>query len=250
MSQYKIGLDLDGVTGKYEEAFRAHVAAVTGRAHSDLPSPTTFSFVEAGWCSTTDEYFALHAGAVNNGMFRNMSIYAGATDAVKRLREKGIRVEVVTSRFLPGTDPERVMADTKAWLAEHGIEYDDIHFTDTKADAGCDLYIDDAPHNIVALQASGKQTIIFEQQYNVDCLGDRVKDWDELEKLVLREKNRHTMREFNATRASPHPSYNNPTVVGTPREQNPATMVKTKRCRGRRTDGKRCERRGMCPHHG
>ena len=47
------------------------------------------------------------------------------------------------------------------------------------------MYIDDGPHNIVQLRAAGFNAIVFDQPYNQDLKGPRVKNWAELEEMVI-----------------------------------------------------------------
>ncbi|HEY4377427.1 MAG TPA: hypothetical protein VGM93_09720, partial [Acidimicrobiales bacterium] len=48
-----------------------------------------------------------------------------------------------------------------------------------------DAYIDDAPHNVDALRATGNPVIVFEQPYNAGLDGPRARGWDEVEALVM-----------------------------------------------------------------
>jgi 5'-nucleotidase len=261
MSDFTLGLDLDGTVGDYTSALRSHVRKDRGKNHVKLSDPTDFSLTKSGWFTDTNEFFRYHAAAVNEGMFRTMSIYPGAVAGVRALREEGVRVEVVTSRFLPGTDKDHVVADTKWWLEKHGIEVDAIHFMDKKGEADCDVYLDDAPHNIEGLRAIGYETIIYDQSYNRHLSGERVGNWEDAPKSVLKSLNRERLKSLLAQQAAltpsalavPH-SHGKIVLPNDDRSRiqslrdHPST-VRSKKC-GKRGINGRCKNRGRCPHHG
>jgi 5'(3')-deoxyribonucleotidase len=54
-----------------------------------------------------------------------------------------------------------------------------------KGEVGADLYIEDSPSNIAALQKAGKNVLIFTNSTNVKVEGLRANSWEEVEKIVL-----------------------------------------------------------------
>ena len=82
--------------------------------------------------------------------------------AVTEMRGAGHRVSIVTARHL------RCSGDTVDWLQRHGIRADDVRFEWDKPRAGCDVYLDDAPHNIVALRQAGASAVTDDATYNQD----------------------------------------------------------------------------------
>jgi beta-phosphoglucomutase-like phosphatase (HAD superfamily) len=55
----------------------------------------------------------------------------------------------------------------------------------TKGDVGADLYVEDSPNNIKALQDAGKDVLIFTNSTNKTVQGQRANTWDEVEKVVM-----------------------------------------------------------------
>jgi 5'(3')-deoxyribonucleotidase len=76
---------------------------------------------------------------------------------------------------------------TVEWLEEHGIPYWDICFMKSKGDVGADFYIEDSPNNIKALQAGGKDVLIFDNSTNPEVPGERARSWEEVEQFVLKK---------------------------------------------------------------
>ena len=109
----------------------------------------------------------------------------GVTDALWRLSDAGIHIRVITHRLYVNWGHASAVADTVGWLDKHRIPYRDICFLGNKPDVGADVYIDDGPHNIIQLRAAGFNAIVFDQPYNQDLDGPRVKDWAELEEMVV-----------------------------------------------------------------
>lgn len=81
------------------------------------------------------------------------------------------------------------VTQTVNWLDRHAIPYRDLCFMRTKGDVGADVYVDDTPANIEALQAAGRDVIVFTNSTNVRIhAGHRVKTWPELVEMVLMRK--------------------------------------------------------------
>ena len=88
------------------------------------------------------------------------------------------------------------VSDTVEWL-EYGppgaalgpgrrtfIPYRDICFISDKPEVGAHLYLDDGPHNVLALREAGDQVLVYDQRYNRHLGGPRVHDWSEVGREV------------------------------------------------------------------
>ena len=80
--------------------------------------------------------------------------------------------------FVPGQH-ERVVQDTARWLEKHKIPYMSLCFAGLKDSIAATVRIDDLPANIDILRAADQQVVVFEQDYNLDCAGSRIRDWSE-----------------------------------------------------------------------
>lgn len=183
--EFVLGLDLDGVTGNYVNEFRRHVSRHTGTPEGNLPDPTSWSFAESGWGITNEEYADLHATAVRNGLFRSMPVMDGASEALWKLSDAGVHIRVITHRLFVKQLHQTSVTDTVAWLDSHDIPYRDVCFVANKSQVDADMYIDDAPHNVEALRANGRDVIIFDAPYNRELPGLRATSWDQVYDLVM-----------------------------------------------------------------
>jgi len=179
------GVDLDGVCADYESALRTSVAAQLGVPAATLPpQETTGSFSE--WGLDLESFREAHRRAVvEDRIFRTMLPYPDVAEVLWRLSDAGVWIRVITHRLLFNGIHEVSAADTAGWLDLHGIPYRDLCFIGDKPTVGADLYVDDSPHNILALRAAGREAIVFDQRYNRDLDGPRVHGWRELGELVL-----------------------------------------------------------------
>jgi 5'-nucleotidase len=180
-----LGLDLDGVTGDYTGEFRRHVARSLGVAESTLPRPSTWSFADAGWGITSEQYMELHSQAVRNGMFRAMPLMDGASDALWALSNAGVHIRVITHRLIVKQLHNTSVTDTVTWLDTHNIPYRDVCFVADKFHVDADVYIDDAPHNVTALRENGQNVITFDATYNRSLPGARALNWDDAKAQVM-----------------------------------------------------------------
>lgn len=184
-------VDLDGVVGDYDTAFREFVARENGLDPEQLETQEQWDFTGIWGIRDREHYIELHNKAVNEGMFAKMPLVNGVSDALWRLNdEHDIHIRIVTHRLIIKGGHDRAVADTVGWLQrtrEDGrpiIPYRDICFIADKAEVGGDLYIDDAPHNVESLRGQGFDVIVMDHPYNRHLAGPRAANWDEVEALV------------------------------------------------------------------
>lgn len=182
---FVLGVDLDGVCGDYTAAFREVVAADRGLHPAELPEERSWDFHEWG-IVTAAEFDRLHRLAVlEHGIFRTMPALPGAADALWRLSDAGVWIRIITHRLFVNWGHAVAVADTVAWLDEHGVPYRDICFLGAKPEVEADCYIDDATHNVIALRDAGNHVIVYDAPYNRDVEGPRATSWEEVEELVM-----------------------------------------------------------------
>jgi 5'(3')-deoxyribonucleotidase len=181
---FVLGVDLDGVCGDYTTAFRAVVAAERGVDPDTLGAERSWDFDQ--WGVGPGEFDDLHRVAVlEHHMFRSMPVMPGAAEVLWRLSDAGVWIRIITHRLCVNWGHAVAVADTVAWLDDHGIPYRDICFLGAKPEVEADCYVDDGPHNITALRAAGNEVIVFDAPYNRDLDGPRAHTWDEVETLVV-----------------------------------------------------------------
>src|SRR5215216_5329813 len=162
-SSFILGVDLDGVCGDYTGALRQVVAAHRGVEPESLPLERSWDFHE--WGLSPAEFEQLHQAAVlEHRIFRTMPAIEGAADVLWRLSDAGVWIRIITHRLYVNWGHATAVADTVDWL-------------DAKPQVEADCYIEDAPHNVASLRASGAYTIVFDQPYNRSVAGPRAASW-------------------------------------------------------------------------
>lgn len=185
--EFVLGVDLDGVVADYEEGFRLACMEMMGLPREAFPEASSWSFVASGWPFASErEFFAAHRAAVEGGLFERLEPVQGASEALWRLSDAGVRIRVITHRLVVNFSHRAAVSDTVSWLDEQRIPFRDICFVRDKAEVGADLYLDDSPGNVSALRsAAGSDAVaVFDRPYNSHVDGLRVSSWTEVLDLV------------------------------------------------------------------
>ena len=178
-----LGVDLDGVCGDYTGALRAVVAGQRGIDPASLPVERSWDFRE--WGLSPTEFERIHREAVlEHRIFRTMPAFPGAAEVLWRLSDAGVWIRIITHRLYVNWGHATAVADTVDWLDSVGIPYRDLCFLGAKPQVEADCYVEDAPHNVVALRSTGSHVIVFDQPYNRQVDGPRACDWAEVEEQV------------------------------------------------------------------
>jgi 5'(3')-deoxyribonucleotidase len=185
-------VDLDGVVGDYETAFRQFVAKDKGVDPSTLGVLDKWDFDGVWGIKDREEYLDLHARAVTDGrIFATMPAVEHASDVLWDLNDSlDVHIRIVTHRLVVKGGHDCAVADTVTWLQqprEDGrplVPYRDICFIAHKADVGGDMYIDDAPHNVESLRAAGFDTVVMDMPYNKHVVGPRAYTWHDMANFV------------------------------------------------------------------
>lgn len=182
--EFVLGVDLDGVCADHTAAFRKVVALEQGVEEHTLGPQRTWDFTE--WGLTAEDFQRLHRRAVlDHHMFRAMPVVPGAAEALWRLSDAGVWIRLITHRLYTNWGHQVAVSDTVAWLDEHAIPYRDLCFLGQKPQVEADAYVDDAPHNVEALRATGAPVLVFSQPYNEATAEPRAAGWSEVEQWVL-----------------------------------------------------------------
>ncbi|MCX6525312.1 MAG: hypothetical protein NTX58_11230 [Actinobacteria bacterium] len=183
MSEFVLGVDLDGVCADYTSAFRRIVAMERNVDADSLTTEVSWDFAE--WGLNRDSFLELHKTSVqDHRMFKNMPALEGVSDALWRLSDAGVWIRIVTHRLVTHWGHALIVSDTVDWLDAKSIPYRDICFLGRKPEIEADAYVEDAPHNVEALRARGNTVIVFDQPYNRDLDGLRASNWVEVEAIV------------------------------------------------------------------
>jgi 5'(3')-deoxyribonucleotidase len=177
----RVGVDMDGVladfnTGwmqRYNREFGTRLTAAQVQQWDGLHDLTHFPTMADFW-----------AWAQGNGRstFRDAPPLPGAIEAVRRIAARH-RLCIVSSKFT------WAIPDSLAWLADHGVPAREVHFLWDKSRAGCDVYLDDAPHQLRALRMNQPDAVVCRMVHPWnEAMPDieDVHDWADFEAIVER----------------------------------------------------------------
>lgn len=183
--RFVLGVDLDGVVADFYGALRPIAAEWRGVSIEELTPEVSYGLKE--WGITGEAYQELHRFAVTQKeIFASLPAIPSAAAVLRKLGHNGhIRIRIITHRLFIKYTHEMSVRQTTEWLEEQGIPYWDLCFMKTKGDVGADLYVEDSPNNIKALQDAGKDVLIFTNSTNKTVQGQRANTWDEVEKVVM-----------------------------------------------------------------
>lgn len=177
----RLGIDLDGVvadfnTGwirQYNQEFSASLEFDAVQSWDAIPSLTHFRHMGEFW-----EWARDHGG---HSLFRHLETYPGAVDTLWDLDRSGHAIVILT------TKPDWAIHDTLAWLADHRIPTREIHILEQKWTVDCDIYLEDAPHNLAELRDRRPDRLVvrYVRPWNEPIPGvAEVASWETFAKLV------------------------------------------------------------------
>lgn len=132
----------------------------------------------------------------------NNPVIEGASENIKKLKEKGHKIYIITARWLTSNEDSELFNDintgekmrftVKQWLAKNNIVYDEVIFSGsdkshTIIENDIDVMIDDAPRNLIQLSKFIK-VICYDWPYNKEVAGNniyRCSNWNEIYAKVL-----------------------------------------------------------------
>ncbi|QSH42177.1 5'-nucleotidase [Lentisphaerota bacterium ZTH] len=183
-SKMVLGVDLDGVCADFYGKMREIASEWFECSLEDLTTDVSYGFKEWG-IETQEQYNSLHRFAVTQrDLFKRMDIIPGARKYLRKLSDDGYRIRIITHRLFIHYFHAAAVKQTIEWLDTHAIPYWDLCFMRAKDQVGADIYIEDAPHNIMRLRSKGFHTICFANSTNVDVEAPRGKNWKEVYEMV------------------------------------------------------------------
>lgn len=184
-SSFIFGVDLDGVVGDFYGAMRKIAADWLGKPIESLTTDVSFGLEEWG-LAEYGGYGRLHRFAVTQrNLFRDMEPIKDAPAILRKLSNRDIRIRIITHRLFLKYSHNTTITQTVDWLDSLDIPYWDLCFMADKGAVGADIYIDDAPANVIRLRDQGCKTIVFSNSTNLDLPGPRANNWQEVEQLVM-----------------------------------------------------------------
>ncbi len=176
----RLGIDLDGVVADFNKGWVDRYNAEFGASLSSEQVTTWDAAADLTHFDDMSRFWRWAEGGDHASIFRNLETYPGAVDALGRL-SRDHEVVIIT------TKPRWAVHDTFAWIAEHRIPTREVHMTDVKWRVPCDVYLDDAPHQILDIHRNRPEAVTcrFVRPWNAPIAGVRdIHDWDEFVSLV------------------------------------------------------------------
>ena len=175
----RLGIDMDGVVAdfnggwiaRYNRDFGTRLDPREVVGWDELHALTRFPSMAEFW-----EW----ARGDGRTVFRDMDPVPGAIDTLRQLA-RDHRIVIITARS------DWAISDTLAWLAEHAVIAREIHFLADKEVVSCDVYLDDAPHQLEALTRAHPGATVCRKvaAYNRPVLGAvDVHSWEEFRQVV------------------------------------------------------------------
>lgn len=181
LSGLRVGVDMDGVLAdfnagwmaRYNQQFGTRLGPDMVVRWDGLHELTRFASMAEFWTWARGD---------GRSVFRDLPVMPGALAAIRRLAREH-RIVIVSSKF------EWAIPDSLAWLAEHRFPVREVHFLWSKPEAACDVYLEDAPHQLEELLRSCPEAVVCRRvhPWNDPLPGAHdVRTWAEFEAIVRR----------------------------------------------------------------
>lgn len=181
----RVGFDLDGVGFNFGDSCHRYLDSIgEGHLWKSGPTPDPYWDWYKDWGWTTEQFIEFCNAGADAGYIFSGPVREGFVEAVQAAALLGHEIIIITDRAF-GKTPSVSENLTCEWLAEHGIEYDELIFSANKACVPTDMFIDDKLANYDVLRKAGTDVYLLNRPWNqlpvedyrqrIDTLSDYVR---------------------------------------------------------------------------
>lgn len=168
----RVGFDLDGVLYNFGDSVKRYLDHIgKGDVWKSGPTKGVFWDFYKDWGWTSQQFVEMCNDGADAGFIFCGPAREGAVEAVERVARLGHEIIIITDRQF-GKTPASSHNNTTEWLAQHGIEYDELVFSADKTAVPTDMFVEDKLENYDALVEAGVHTFLINRAWNVVEGGD------------------------------------------------------------------------------
>jgi 5'(3')-deoxyribonucleotidase len=179
----RLGIDLDGVVADFTGGWVARYNQEYGTDIDPREVETWGAMIDLTHFDAMEEFWKWTSRGEDGSLFRHLDTYPGAIESLQRLARRHDIVILTTK-------PDWAIHDTFAWLSDQRLPTREVHITEDKWRVPCDVYLDDAPHQLEQLHRQRPEATVcrFVRPWNEPISGVRdIHDWNEFEALVQQQ---------------------------------------------------------------
>jgi hypothetical protein len=162
--------DIDGVIADYSTHYQNFLEDVCGLKKVNVKRKS-YSFYET-YGITRQEEEQFNNNFVQVGGFKDIPVFDGVVDTIKKLKSFGYKIILVTAR--PNWIFKRIAADTQHWLKKNDVPYDLLFWNKDKSDviinnifpANIKCMVEDRDKHALEVSHIGVDVLLLDKSYN------------------------------------------------------------------------------------
>lgn len=162
----RIGVDIDNTINNFSVVAKKYLK----EDYNKTFSPTDYNLYSGLKLPEIKKFEARHSDEFMN----EVKPIAESSEILRQLLNEKNQIYIITARNYSFAE------ETLKWLRRYNFMYTDIYFNSTTKVDVCkwkevDFMIDDNPNNLISLNKAGIPFIVFNQPYNQDIYGEKLR---------------------------------------------------------------------------